>query len=81
MPESHRQILLQAKDQKTGEIKTRILGRPKKESDEKQNPYGIRLSLKQREAFKKEAIKAGYQSWQTWLKDLGEKAIEHREAN
>jgi hypothetical protein len=80
MPEEHRNRLLQARDE-DGQIRTRVLGRPKKAPEEKQNPYGMRLSTKQREAFKKEAIKAGFGSWQTWLKDLGERAAGLKEAN
>lgn len=78
-PEEHAE-LRKAIDE-NGNIRVRVLGRPRKDPEEKQNPSGIRLSAKQREAFKKEALKAGFGSWQTWLKDLGEKAAGLKEAN
>ena len=59
----------------------RVLGRPKKAFDEKANPSGIRLSLKQRRAFDEEAKRNGFRSWQTWLKDLGDRAAGLKEAN
>jgi hypothetical protein len=80
MPDEHRRLLLQARNN-DGTIRTRVLGRPKKPADEKENPYGIRLSLKQRHAFNEEANRNGFRSWQTWLKDLGERAAGLKEAN
>jgi hypothetical protein len=37
--------------------------------------------LKQRRAFDAEAKRNGFQSWQTWLKDLGDRAAGLKEAN
>jgi len=73
MPEEHRRILLQAISE-DGTIRTKVMGRPKKAPDEKENPYGLRLSLKQRRAYDDEAKRKGFRSWQTWLKELGNKA-------
>ena len=64
-----------------GKPRIRVLGRPKKAPDEKANPSGIRLSLKQRRAFDAEAKRNGFQSWQTWLKDLGDRAAGLKDAN
>ena len=64
-----------------GNPRIRVLGRPKKALDEKANPSGIRLSLKQRRAFDEEAKRNGFRSWQTWLKDLGDRAAGLKEAN
>jgi len=64
-----------------GKPRIRALGRPKKALDEKANPSGIRLSLKQRRAFDEEAKRNGFRSWQTWLKDLGDRAAGLKEAN
>ncbi len=65
----------------SGKPRTRVLGRPQKAPDEKANPSGIRLSPKQRRAFDEEARRNGFRSWQTWLKDLGDRAAGLKEAN
>ena len=80
MPEEHRRILLQAVN-RDGTIRTKVMGRPKKAPDEKENPYGLRLSLKQRRAYGEEAKRNGFRSWQTWLKELANKAAGIKEAN
>ena len=80
MPDEHRRILLQAAN-KDGSIRTKVRGRPKKAADEKENPYGLRLSLKQRRAYSEEAKRNGFKSWQTWLKELANKAAGVEEAN
>ena len=79
MPEEHRRILLQAMA-KDSTIQTKVMGRPKKAPDEKENPYGLRLSVKQRIAYYEEAKRNGFRSWETWLKQLGNKAAGIEEA-
>lgn len=80
MPEEHRRILLNALES-DGTVRTRIMGRPRKEPDEKENPYGLRLSLKQRRAYDLEAKRNGFRSWQTWLKKLGNEAAGLEESS
>jgi hypothetical protein len=55
-----------------GTPNVRIVGRPKKAADEKQNVKTLRLSAKQEQAFMSQALKDGFHSWQTWIKKIAE---------
>lgn len=54
-----------------GEIRVRVIGRPRKPPEDKLNSKPFRISKRFEDAFKAMALENGFRSWQEWLRTLG----------
>jgi hypothetical protein len=73
MTKDEREKLIQGMRDEDGNIKVRVVGRPKKPTDEKQNQVPFRLSANLRRAFVARAKSQGFKTWQEWLRAVGAK--------